>query len=369
MSAARPTPPTALPLAEPARSVIAALPPEPFDSVQQQRGLHRLLQARQEALRGGRRPWRWALAGGGLVAACLAAVLLLTRAPAPALEPGALPLASGELKAAPSAEVEVDRDRVRVDSGELSGSVWRSEAADPVRVATPHLRLRATRARWTVRVNEGQTELVVLEGKVAVEQAGGLLFVEAGQTFLAPARKAQDCEAQPDPARRARCLEPLAAGEGLAAEGALYSLAITRRDALGSAEGALQALSEHRRRFPEGSFAPEVTEAAVSLLLERGDGPQALRWLEGTGARTDRLSFLQAQALGATGRLEEADALLLSLAERGAIPELREEALFLSARLAVEHGPAPRAHARLTRYRALYPAGLHAREVEQWLAR
>ncbi len=359
MSAARTPPPVALPLGEPARSVVDALPSEPFGELARQRGLRRLLLAREGApQRAARRRWVFAAGVAGLLAALGFLARLPTQSP------------PDTLKAAPTAQVDIDRDRVKLESGEVEGAVWRESGAEPLRVTTPHLRLSISRARWKVTVREGQTELVVLEGKVAVEQSGGLLMVEAGQRFLAPARRTQDCDPALEPRQRESCLESLAAGVGLSAEGALYSLALVRRDALGSREGALQALSEHRRRFPASAFAPEVTEAAVALLLERGDGPQALRWLGGSAAaKTDRLVLLQAQALVATERFEEADALLLSLADGAALPELREEALFLAARQAVEHGPARRARSLLLRYREQHPSGAHQRVVDQWLAR
>ncbi|MEM1418435.1 MAG: hypothetical protein AAGH15_26305, partial [Myxococcota bacterium] len=44
-----------------------------------------------------------------------------------------------------------------------------------------------------------------------------------------------------------------------------------RARAAGDAAGALAALAEHRRRFPEGQLAPEVAGTRAMVLCESGD--------------------------------------------------------------------------------------------------
>ncbi len=78
------------------------------------------------------------------------------------------------------------------------------------------------------------------------------------------------------PREAERCFERKAAGTGLSAEMALYELARLRRDLLGDAEGAIEALTRYRSRFPRGSLHPEATLSHVELLARVGRHTEAL---------------------------------------------------------------------------------------------
>jgi hypothetical protein len=73
-----------------------------------------------------------------------------------------------------------------------------------------------------------------------------------------------------------RCFAEQAAGDGLSAELALSELSRLRSDVLGDAAGALQALEQHRARFPSGSLRAEVDLSYVHLLARAGRSREVL---------------------------------------------------------------------------------------------
>lgn len=73
-----------------------------------------------------------------------------------------------------------------------------------------------------------------------------------------------------------QCFQQRAAGDGLAAQLALYELARLRKDALGDAPGAHRALLEYRSRFPLGSLRTEVEVSIIELLVRMGHYQAAL---------------------------------------------------------------------------------------------
>jgi hypothetical protein len=78
---------------------------------------------------------------------------------------------------------------------------------------------------------------------------------------LARARRARDAE---------RCFVSQAAGSGLGAELALFELSRLRGDVLNDPAGALEALREHRARFPKGSLRAEADISYLHLLSRLG---------------------------------------------------------------------------------------------------
>jgi tetratricopeptide (TPR) repeat protein len=81
---------------------------------------------------------------------------------------------------------------------------------------------------------------------------------------------------QGEPQQAERCFERQASGSSLGAEAALCELGRLRADVLGDLPGALRALSEHRRRFPEGALASEAELARLDLLLRLGRRDEVL---------------------------------------------------------------------------------------------
>jgi hypothetical protein len=86
-----------------------------------------------------------------------------------------------------------------------------------------------------------------------------------------------DMARQGEPRAAEQCFGQRASGSGLSAEMALYEMARLRRDMLRDGAGALSALDDYRKRFPQGSLRHEVDITRVELLSDLGQGRQALR--------------------------------------------------------------------------------------------
>jgi tetratricopeptide (TPR) repeat protein len=96
----------------------------------------------------------------------------------------------------------------------------------------------------------------------------------------AESRGVRDCRelGQAGDARRAvECYQSQTTGAGIAAEVALHEVARLRAESLNDPHGALQALGEHRKRFPEGALRGEVELATVRVLARLGRNEEALR--------------------------------------------------------------------------------------------
>jgi hypothetical protein len=85
-----------------------------------------------------------------------------------------------------------------------------------------------------------------------------------------------DMARQGEPRAAESCFAARASGTGLSAEMALYEMARLRRDVLRDGNGALGALDEYRRRFPQGSLRHEVSITRVELLSDLGRSREAL---------------------------------------------------------------------------------------------
>ncbi|HOU89930.1 MAG TPA: hypothetical protein PLU22_02735 [Polyangiaceae bacterium] len=72
------------------------------------------------------------------------------------------------------------------------------------------------------------------------------------------------------------CYEPIARGDTMSAELALYEQARLESRALGAPERALATLDAHRRRFPGGVLGAEVTLTRIELLARLGRAAEAL---------------------------------------------------------------------------------------------
>jgi hypothetical protein len=92
---------------------------------------------------------------------------------------------------------------------------------------------------------------------------------ERERDCLALARSGQARDAE-------RCFVDEAAGSGLGAELALVELSRLRSDVLNDPNGALAALREHRRRFPNGSLRAEADISYLHLLSRVGNPRELL---------------------------------------------------------------------------------------------
>lgn len=176
-----------------------------------------------------------------------------------------------------------------------------------------------------------------------------------------------------EPRSAEACFEQQATGQGLDAEVGLYELSRLRRDALGDTQGALRALSDHRRRFPHGALRAEVDASYLSLLVRVGRSTQALAESErllasSAGAeRAYELRMLRGDLLrNAAGSLALAQA-EYALAERA--PGARAQASYDNGRCLEDMGRTAEARAAYQRYLSRAPSGRHAADAEQRIER
>lgn len=109
------------------------------------------------------------------------------------------------------------------------------------------------------------------------------------------------------------CFLERAQGSGLAAEMALYEVARLRRDVLADANGALEALTEYRKRFPAGSLRREADMSQLELLLQLGRSDEALKRSDellsasASGERAPELRLLRGHILRKQSRFAAAE--------------------------------------------------------------
>jgi hypothetical protein len=157
--------------------------------------------------------------------------------------------------------------QLRLDAGELSGT-----ATAELRIITPHVTVVVTPgSRFLAQVVSAQTIVSVHEGRARIERAGQpeqLVKaggrVELGALFPLP-RTA--CLPAPTPSERLACLEKLSSGSGLAAQNALFSLAVLAKDERGDSAAAIAYWRTYQARFPDGVLAPEASFGIVSELF------------------------------------------------------------------------------------------------------
>jgi hypothetical protein len=246
--------------------------------------------------------------------------------------------------------------RVVVEQGEVQLEVEKRVPGGPgFEVAAGPYRFRVLGTKFrVVHSGDAPVELWVQEGRVAVTRAERLLgVVEAGGSWSGRAVRAdappprprakaipaafqeqrhrgQEASAEPAPAEapgpaappppaaasRGRCAELAAAssareavtcyqeladaGNGIAAETALYEVGRLRRDELGDAAGALAAFESYRNRFPRGMLRTEVALSVAELLPKLNRHREALDEItrlldDGSGReRAPELHFLRA---------------------------------------------------------------------------
>lgn len=202
------------------------------------------------------------------VAACTAAAAVISgnrsvRARPPAEAPA--------VEASPGAQWIEDERAVVVRSGRL-----RLRAHGARRLITPELEADLTNARALVDVAPGLTALTAEEGDVVYRTPKGSWRLAPGVRVTisnAPAPLAVAAVEQAscrDGEEQRSCLVRQSSGLGLAAETALYELGLLDRDR-GLLDAATEDLKSYQRRFPEGTFAPEVSIVLMLSLEAEGD--------------------------------------------------------------------------------------------------
>jgi hypothetical protein len=175
--------------------------------------------------------------------------------------------------------------------------------------------LRVERAEHSARLDVSSGRVEVTKG----EQT--LAFVSAGGSWTSPEEPAAPAPSAPEPppaqpaekpahgpraekrsepapaqdcaqlvksqalSQAAECYARNAQGTGLGAELALFELARLRGSALHDTAGAVSALEEHQRRFPQGALSRQVELAHVRALAQAQRYDDALHALEPMIAR------------------------------------------------------------------------------------
>jgi len=259
------------------------------------------------------RRWAWAALAAGVVGILAAGAWLRAR-PSPALT-----FESAQLSPAADARYRLDAAAhvLILDRGQLE-----VRAAAPVQIQTPQLRVTVAHGRVRVDALTDVTQIIVLQGRVRViGRAGHAVSLTAGERLrsddprlAAPTEPAAPAAAPPldvgtraPPIRacdgagvdRAACLADEARGAGLAAQNALFALALHARDQRRWAD-ALSACRAAQQRFPDGVFAPEVSLEAIDMLTalhreaEALDETQHFLAAFGDDARASKVKAAQA---------------------------------------------------------------------------
>jgi hypothetical protein len=171
--------------------------------------------------------------------------------------------------------------RVRLDRGRMAASVAPRLPEEPLAVLTPQLSVFVVGTRFSVDVDHDVTTVAVEEGRVRVERAQRILYLSAGDSVrsddprLRGEAHAVPCADERELDGRRACLTREAAGQGLAAENALFALGMLARGERDGRARAIAHFRDHQRRFPAGVLAPEVALALADLLLADGHREQA----------------------------------------------------------------------------------------------
>jgi TolA-binding protein len=282
---------------------------------------------------------------------------------------------------------------LRLEAGRLCAVV---KHRDPLRegpftVLAPKLRIVDVGTRFCVEVAAGRTTVAVSEGAIRAEGEGGRsVEVVAGHqiasddarlrppvpSVAATAPSTGSCESLPTLSARESCEAAASSGDGLAAQNALYNLALLARDQRHDGASALTLFQAYRHRFPEGPLAPEASLGILTELSQEG------RYADAASEASQYLKAYPGEAKAAQvglvlGNLErerlENPAAARSAYEQvvrsAAEPEVAGEALFGLALSELQLGQKPEAQATARRYLAEHPTGARAVEAKRLLER
>jgi tetratricopeptide (TPR) repeat protein len=181
-----------------------------------------------------------------------------------------------------------------------------------------------------------------------------------------------DCRERALPARRT-CLERLAAGDGVPAQNALYSLGLLEREH-GRTAAALAAWRTYERRFAAGLLAPEVSVAILRSLLDDRRYAEALARAEAFEqrfageTRRPEVALIRAKLLCLRfGRLDDAQA-AFEAALAATTPSVRQDALYARAHCLQLLAGEAAARQAWRAYREAFPDAPRGRSVESQVA-
>lgn len=169
---------------------------------------------------------------------------------------------------------------------------------------------------------------------------------------------------------REDCLARLASGGNLAAQNALFALALLARDEKRDGQSAISFFRSYLGRFPDTPLAPEASLGALAELRALHRDQEAMseadRYLSHYAAagRADEVELLRASLLqDGLGRPAEALSAYERVLATSGRPRLRDEADFGRALALQALGRGTEAVRALERYRQTYPSGAHAAEA------
>lgn len=171
--------------------------------------------------------------------------------------------------------------QIDLEQGQLSASVAPRRRDEPLSIVTPQVAVVVIGTRFSVTVLAGVTTVRVMHGRVRVERAGQSVFVDGGGSLrsddprFVAASDARGAALCTDRKQRRRCLRRVARGSDLAAENALFALALLDHDEQGRPETALSHLHAYEHRFPRGVLSAEVALTVVRIHREQGHAPEA----------------------------------------------------------------------------------------------
>jgi hypothetical protein len=280
------------------------------------------------------------------VALCAAAALAIAWPRGGAVETGAdiavapparMVLSTGDaLVASPGAEYRVDaeRRRVELDRGELLCDVRPLGGGARFALSTPHARIEVLGTVFSVRVEDGRSDVWVYEGRVRVTAGDEVRELGAGESIAAGedplavhGRQAAAARAQAEPAARAEAEPPPTTEPGVGrrraarrSRGAPGTTIAATGDPPAATADPIDATADP---LP-ASAGVEPTPAAARALLAEGRAAEALRIADAEIARGGGAEWwvLRADALRALGRAAEAVATLEEAATRH--PDRRE---------------------------------------------
>jgi TolA-binding protein len=190
--------------------------------------------------------------------------------------------ATEEVRASPTARWTRAADAVRVQSGQVR---VRPHADQTLAVVTPQLQATLRNSAALFDVSASGTILSVESGQVAWRGSRGAGRAVTGEQVKVPAAAStlsvapkgpplEGCVAEKGEAAYESCLGVMAQGSGLAAQTALYELAMLAHERR-QLEEAARRFQAYAQRFPEGAFAPEASIARMVDLREAGKSAEA----------------------------------------------------------------------------------------------
>lgn len=305
-----------------------------------------------------------------VAAAAVGVLLVVTVMP----RRGAPPAPQTRIEAVAGARWSREGRDVRLEAGRL-----RIDAPGPLVARTPFGDVASQGGRFQLEVAAQHLEVIAETGALEVStQLKGARVVNAGGALVVRRQVAPAAREVPatllEPAAvtprsacggESACLERTAKGNTLAAQLALFDLALEAQRG-GERDRAVAAWRQYLARFPDGVLAPEVSGAVVRALVNvepEAALAEAERYHERFGSEPSAggVELLRAHLLrDFAGRFDEGCALYEALCAQAA-GGVRAEALFQSAMCRQARGDQAGAAARLQELERVAPSSERVR--------